>query len=251
MPSRRRLIAGNWKMNGLLADSRARVDALRNKASAAAAALPEIVLCPPFTLLAGIGQAIGASSLALGAQDCHVADKGAHTGDIAAPMLADIGCRYVIVGHSERRANHGESDALVRAKAEAAHRAGLVAIICVGESAEQRKAAQHLSVVAGQLEGSLPPGATAASTVVAYEPVWAIGTGLTPTADDIAEMHAHLRGRLKALSKEGEGIRVLYGGSANAGNAAALLATPGVDGLLVGGASLDAEAFWTMVQAAA
>jgi triosephosphate isomerase len=250
MPTRRRLIAGNWKMNGLSVDSRARVDALRNKASAATG-LPDIVLCPPFTLLAAVGEAIASSAMALGAQDCHVAEKGAHTGDVAAPMLADLGCRYVIVGHSERRANHGESDALVRAKAEAAQRAGLVAIICVGESADQRKAKQHLGVVEAQLAGSLPSGATAANTVIAYEPVWAIGTGLTPTSDDIAEMHAHVRARLEAANAaEGAGIRVLYGGSANAGNAAALLATPGVDGLLVGGASLDAEAFWKMVQAA-
>ncbi len=252
MPSPRRLIAGNWKMNGLRSDATTRAAALRDKAGAARAALPDIVLCPPFTLLTTVAQTIG-STLALGAQDCHAADKGAHTGDISAPMLAEIGCRYVIVGHSERRAAHGETDPQVRAKAEAAHRAGLVAIICLGESANERKAGRHLTVVAGQLDGSLPPGVNAANTVIAYEPVWAIGTGLTPMPSDIAEMHAYLRKRLSdALPKddEGERVRLLYGGSANAGNAVELLATPGVDGLLVGGASLDAEAFWKMVQAA-
>ena len=252
MPPPRRLIAGNWKMNGLRTDAVARAGALRDKAAASRVALPDIVVCPPVTLLTTVGQAVG-SMLALGAQDCHAADKGAHTGDVAAPMLAELGCRYVIVGHSERRAGHGETDKQVRAKAEAAHRAGLVAIICVGESAGERKAGRHLAVVAAQLDFSLPSGAGAANTVIAYEPVWAIGTGLTPMPADVAEMHGHLRKRLSdALPKgdEGEGIRLLYGGSANAGNAAELLATPGVDGLLVGGASLDAEAFWKMVQAA-
>jgi triosephosphate isomerase len=245
MAELRRLIAGNWKMNGLMADGLARAKALRTRALRTKRALPDIAVCPPATLLAAVGKVLAGSPIALSAQDCHAAEKGAHTGDIAAPMLAELGCRYVIVGHSERRANHGETDAQVRAKAEAALRAGLTPIVCVGESAEQRRAGQHLSVIGGQIERSLPPAATAGNTVVAYEPVWAIGTGLTPTPADIEEAHGHLRGKL------GAPIRVLYGGSANAANAKALLATPGVDGLLVGGASLDADAFWKMVLAAA
>jgi len=239
-------------MNGLLADGPARAAALCAHAVAAGdRALPEIAVCPPATLLAPIGKALAGSPIALGAQDCHAQDKGAFTGDIAAPMLKELGCRFVIVGHSERRAGHGETDAQVRAKAEAAHRAGLTAIICVGESAEQRKAKKHLAVIAAQTEGSLPPGAAAANTVLAYEPVWAIGTGLTATTEDVAQAHEHLRKVLEeaVAGGAGVGIRVLYGGSANAGNASALLATKGVDGLLVGGASLDAAAFWSMVLA--
>jgi triosephosphate isomerase len=245
MAELRRLIAGNWKMNGLAADGLARAKALRTRALRTRRVLPDIAVCPPATLLAAIGKVLAGSPIALGAQDCHAADKGAHTGDIAAPMLAELGCRYVIVGHSERRAGHGETDVQVRAKAEAALRAGLTPIVCVGESADQRRAGEHLAVIGGQLDRSLPPLATAAAAVIAYEPVWAIGTGLTPTSADIEEAHKHLRARIPA------GIRVLYGGSANATNAGALLATPGVDGLLVGGASLDADAFWKMVLAAA
>jgi triosephosphate isomerase len=244
MAELRRLIAGNWKMNGLLADGLARAKALRTRALRTKRALPEIAVCPPATLAAAVGKVLAGSPIALGGQDCHAADKGAHTGDIAAPMLAELGCRFVILGHSERRAGHGETDAQVRAKAEAAHRAGLVAIVCVGESADQRKAGLHLEVIAGQVERSLPAAATADNAVVAYEPVWAIGTGLTPTSADIEEAHRHLRARLPAP------MRVLYGGSANAANAKVLLAVPGVDGLLVGGASLDADQFWKMVLAA-
>ncbi|MCC6468442.1 MAG: triose-phosphate isomerase [Alphaproteobacteria bacterium] len=244
MAELRRLIAGNWKMNGLMADGLARAKALRTRALRTKRPLPDIALCPPATLLAAVGKVLAGSPIALGAQDCHQAEKGAHTGDIAAPMLAELGCRHVIVGHSERRANHGESDAQVRAKAEAALRCGLIPIVCVGESAEQRRAGQHLSVIGGQVERSLPSAATPETVVVAYEPVWAIGTGLTPTPQDIEEAHKHLRTTLDAP------IRLLYGGSANAANAKTLLATPGVDGLLVGGASLDADAFWKMVLAA-
>jgi triosephosphate isomerase len=254
MPQRRRLMAGNWKMNGLLADGVNRARDLAARAARAATAgeeLPEIVLCPPATILGEVGRAIAGSPVLLGAQDCHDRDKGAHTGDIAAPMLAELGCRYVIVGHSERRAGHGETDATVRAKAEAAHRAGLSAIVCVGESRQEREAGRHLDVIARQIDASLPAGAAPGNTVVAYEPVWAIGTGLTATAADIAEAHRHLRLRLGAALAAGRDIRVLYGGSANAGNAAEILAVEGVDGCLVGGASLDADAFWAMIQAAA
>ena len=254
MTDRRRLIAGNWKMNGLLADGVRRAAALAARARDALAdgerKLPDIAICPPATILGAVGKAIGGSPIALGAQDCHAEDKGARTGDIAAAMLAELGCRYVIVGHSERRAGHGETDAVVRAKAEAAHRAGLIAVVCVGESAGERKAGKHLDVIARQIEASLPPGVAAANTVVAYEPVWAIGTGLNATAADIAAAHRHLRLRLSAFSRDGADIRVLYGGSANARNAAEILAVPGVDGCLVGGASLDVDAFWAMVLAA-
>jgi len=245
MSERRRLIAGNWKMNGLMADGLARAKALRTRAVRTRRALPDIAICPPATLLAPVAKLLAGSPLALGAQDCHAADKGAHTGDIAAPMLAELGCRYAIVGHSERRTNHLETDATVKAKAEAVLRAGMTAIVCLGERAEERKAGRHLQVIGGQLDQSLPQGATAENTVIAYEPVWAIGTGLTPTPADIEEAHRHLAGRLPGP------IRILYGGSANAANAKTLLDTPGVDGLLVGGASLDPEAFWSMVLAAA
>ena len=251
MPKPRRLIAGNWKMNGLLADGVKRAGDLASRARAAKSSLPDISLCPPATILAAVGQAIAGSPLLLGAQDCHAQDKGAFTGDISAPMLKELGCRYVILGHSERRAGHGETDAEVRDKAGAAQRAGLVPIVCVGESRLDREAGRHLEVIARQIEGSLPPDASPAGLVIAYEPVWAIGTGLTPSSADIAEAHRHLRLRLSAASREGGGVRVLYGGSANAGNAAEILAVDGVDGCLVGGASLDAEAFWAMIQAAA
>ncbi len=237
-------------MNGLLADGVKRAAGLAARAHAAKS-LPDIVLCPPATILAAVGKAIAGSPVALGAQDCHTEDKGAHTGDISAPMLAELGCRYVIAGHSERRAGHGETDAQVRAKAEAAQRAGLIPIVCVGESRLDREAGRHLDVIARQIDGSLPPGAVSANTVIAYEPVWAIGTGLTPTPADIAEAHRHLRMRLSAASRRGAEIRVLYGGSANAKNAAEILAVEGVDGCLVGGASLDADAFWTMIEEAA
>ncbi|MGQ0677308.1 MAG: triose-phosphate isomerase [Rhodospirillales bacterium] len=250
MPTRRRLIAGNWKMNGLLADGVTRAVALAARARAAKSP-PDIVLCPPATILAAVGKAIPGSPVALGAQDCHAADRGAHTGDIAAPMLKELGCSYVIVGHSERRAGHGETDAQVRAKAEAALRAGLVPIVCVGESRLDREAGRHLDVIQRQIDASLPAAATPDGAVVAYEPVWAIGTGLTPTASDIAEAHRHLRLRLGAALRQGAGMRVLYGGSANAKNAAEILAVEGVDGCLVGGASLDVDAFWSMVEAAA
>lgn len=236
-------------MNGLMADGVKRAADLAARARAAKA-LPDIVLCPPVTILAAVGKAISGSPLALGAQDCHAQDKGAHTGDIAAPMLAELGCRYVIVGHSERRAAHGETDAQVRAKAEAAQRAGLIPIVCVGESRPEREAGRHLDVIARQIDGSLPASAAPTSIVVAYEPVWAIGTGLTPTSADIAEAHRHLRMRLSAASRQGGEIRVLYGGSANAKNAAEILAVEGVGGCLVGGASLDVDAFWTMIEAA-
>ena len=248
---RRPLAAGNWKMNGLRAQG---LDLARDLASRAAAAAPacEVVLCPPATLLTEIGAPVDGTPIRLGAQDCHADPGGAHTGDVSAEMLADAGCAYVIVGHSERRADHGEPDARVRAKAAAVHRAGLVAIVCLGESQAERDAGQALAVVEHQLAGSLPDGSRADNTVIAYEPVWAIGSGRTPSEREVEEVHRHLRARLTAhLGGEGGTVRILYGGSVNAENAAGLMAIEDVDGALVGGASLDAETFWPIVEALA
>jgi triosephosphate isomerase len=230
-------------MNGLAADG---VALARDLARLAAGERPpcELLVCPPVTLIAAVGAALGASGIRLGGQDCHPMPKGAHTGDIAAEMLADAGCSHVILGHSERRRDHGETDAVVRAKIAAAWRAGLVALLCVGETHAEREAGQAVAVVEGQLAGSLPEGASAASLVVSYEPVWAIGTGLTPTQSDIALMHRDIRARLP------QGTRILYGGSVNPGNAAEILALAGVDGALVGGASLKAQDFWAIARAA-
>ena len=249
--ARRAMIAGNWKMNGLASDGTALALALRQRLDAAGEPGADVVVCPPATLIREIAGIARGSRLAVGAQDCHIREKGAFTGDVSAVMLADAGCRYVIVGHSERRAGHGEGDALVRAKAEAAHRAGLTAIVCVGETEAERDAGRALDVVAGQLAGSLPAGAGADDTVVAYEPVWAIGTGRTPTPEDVAAVHSHLRRALEsALGPEAaRRVRLLYGGSVKASNAGTLLGVADVDGALVGGASLDAAEFWSIVQA--
>ncbi|MFO1059618.1 MAG: triose-phosphate isomerase [Dongiaceae bacterium] len=244
----RPLVAGNWKMNGRRADGLALARALVERASHAQPAA-ELLVCPPFTLLSLVGEVVAESPVALGGQDCHPRPAGAFTGDVAAPMLADLGCSYVIVGHSERRAGHGESDALVRSKAVAAVAAGLVPIVCLGETEAERDAGQALAVVERQLAGSLPPGIEAANLVVAYEPVWAIGTGRTPTAADIAAVHAHLRSRLAAQVAEPGGVRLLYGGSVKADNAREILALPEVDGALVGGASLKPEEFWAIATA--
>ncbi len=235
------LIAGNWKMNGL-ASSIAEIHALIDEFSGAAPDDRDVVICPPATLVATFAAEFSDEAIQIGGQDCHPAQSGAHTGDISAEMLADAGAAFVIVGHSERRADHGETDATVRAKADAALRAGLTPIICVGETEEQRKAGQALAVVGAQLAGSLPE--TADPFVVAYEPVWAIGTGLTPTTDDIAEMHDFIRAKTPA------GMRILYGGSVKPANAAEILAIDNVDGALVGGASLKAADFHPIVMAA-
>ncbi len=246
----RKLIAGNWKMNNLrdgavalASDLAARV----NRAGDAPAC--DLALCPPAFLLFPVADCVAGSAIALGAQDCHPASSGAHTGDIAAAMLADAGCTYVIVGHSERRADHGEGDDLVRAKAQACHEAGLIPIICIGETLEQRDSGRTLEVIGGQLAGSLPDGATAANSVIAYEPVWAIGTGRTPTTDQVAEVHARIRHDLAGRIDGAEAVRILYGGSVKAENAAELMAVANVDGALVGGASLDAASFWGICQA--
>jgi triosephosphate isomerase len=238
----RPLIAGNWKMNGLRS-SQAEFDAMREGA-AAVAGKADLLVCPPATLIAGLAERAKGSKLAVGAQDCHPKASGAHTGDLSAEMLADSGASAIIVGHSERRADHGEIDAVVRQKAEAAWRAGLVAIVCIGETQKQRDAGQTLDVCAGQLAGSLPDGATSANLVVAYEPVWAIGTGLTPTTKDVEQVHAFIRGVLTVrFNAEGGKIRILYGGSVKPSNAAELMAVANVNGALVGGASLKAADF--------
>jgi triosephosphate isomerase (TIM) len=241
----RKLAAGNWKMNGLAA-ALAEVQAL-----VAAQGQPscDMLLCPPATLIARMALAAQGSALLVGGQDCHAAAAGAHTGDVSAAMLADAGASHVILGHSERRADHGETDALVHAKALAARTAGLVAIICVGETEGQRDAGQTLDVIAAQM-ASVPADMTAAALVIAYEPVWAIGTGRTPTLAQIAEVHAFLRARLTArIGDAAKATRLLYGGSVKPSNAAEIFATPHVDGALVGGASLKAADFGAIVAA--
>ena len=238
----RPLIAGNWKMNGLKA-SMAEFEAMLAGAPGVAAKA-DLLVCPPATLIAAFAEKAQGSKVAVGAQDCHPKASGAHTGDISAEMLGDAGASAIIVGHSERRADHGESDVLVRQKAEAVWRAGLLAIVCVGETRAEREAGRALEVVGKQLDGSLPDGATAENLVVAYEPVWAIGTGLTPTPGDVAEMHGLIRRNLaERFAAAGEGIRILYGGSVKASNAKELMGVADVDGALIGGASLKADEF--------
>jgi triosephosphate isomerase len=241
-----KLVAGNWKMNGLREEGAALARALRDHATAAGPGPRcEVLVCPPATLLSTADGILAGSGIALGGQDCHAAPKGAYTGDISAEMLADLGCSYVILGHSERRQGHGETDGVVRGKIAAAWRAGLVSILCVGETQRQRQAGEAVAVVSSQLAGSMPDDATAASLVVAYEPVWAIGTGLTATIEDIAATHAEIRSRIP------RGTRILYGGSVNPKNADAILSLPEVDGALVGGASLNADDFWAIAQSCA
>lgn len=244
------LVAGNWKMNGVKA-SKKEVAALAKKlAGAKKKPACDVLVCPPATLIATLKEAAKGTKIALGGQDCHAKESGAHTGDISAEMLKDAGASHVIVGHSERRADHGETDAAVRAKAEAAHRAGLVAIVCVGETEAERDAGQTLKIIKAQLKGSLPEGATAKTTVIAYEPVWAIGTGRTPTPEDVAKVHAAIRKALESrFGTEGGKMRILYGGSVKPSNAAELMAVPNVNGALVGGASLKAEDFWGIISA--
>lgn len=245
---RRPLIAGNWKMNGLKAS--ANELAAIGQGAEKVWRKADLLICPPATLLFTAAGVVTGSKVAIGAQDCHPAPSGAHTGDISAEMLADAGATAIIVGHSERRTDHHESDALVREKAEAAWRAGVVAIVCVGETQAERDAGQALDVVGRQLAGSLPDGTTAANLVVAYEPVWAIGTGRTPTAKDVEEVHGFIRGKLKDRFKgEGDSVRILYGGSVKPSNAAELMAVANVDGALVGGASLKAADFLAIAAA--
>ncbi|MDA8586750.1 triose-phosphate isomerase [Rhodobacteraceae bacterium] len=241
----RKLAAGNWKMNGL-GDGLGEITAL-------AAAFPspncDVLICPPATLLSRMSDAAG-SAIATGAQDCHAKTSGAHTGDISAQMVRDAGGAYVIVGHSERRTDHDETDAIVRAKAEAALSTDLIAVVCVGETLTDREAGQTLDVVGTQVAGSVPDGATAANTVVAYEPVWAIGTGKVPTLEEIGEVHDDIRARLVArFGDDAKNIRLLYGGSVKASNANEIFAVSNVDGALVGGASLKASDFGGIITA--
>jgi len=241
----RQLIAGNWKMNGSLAMAGGLVNALRTVAGGLAC---DLLVCPPATLVQVAAHGLLGSGVAVGGQDCHAKASGAHTGDISAAMLRDAGATHVILGHSERRADHGESDAAVLAKVQAAVAAGLTPVVCVGETEAQRVAGEQNAVVGAQLAGSLPEGFAG---VVAYEPVWAIGTGRTPTEADVAAMHAHIRAELvRRLGAGGGGIRILYGGSVKPGNAAALLGLPEVGGALVGGASLVADDFLGIARAA-
>ena len=241
-----KLAAGNWKMNGLDA-SLAEIDAL---AAAHPSPACEVLICPPASLISRLADRASGTAIKTGAQDCHANVSGAHTGDLSAEMLADAGAAFIIVGHSERRADHGEDDATVRAKAEAAWRAGLTAIICIGETLEEREAGETLAVVGGQLQGSVPDGATATNTVIAYEPVWAIGTGKVPTLEEIAEVHDDIRARLTArFGDEANGMRLLYGGSVKPSNATEIFGVSNVDGALVGGASLKAEDFGGIVAA--
>jgi triosephosphate isomerase (TIM) len=240
---RRPLVAGNWKMNGLRS-SIAELDKTIEGCDAALSSRVDLLVCPPATLIAAFAERAKGSKVAIGAQDCHPKPSGAHTGDLSAEMLRDAGAEAIIVGHSERRADHAETDALVRAKAEAALRVGLTAIVCVGETRSEREAKQTLAVVAAQVNGSIPDGATPANVVVAYEPVWAIGTGLTPTPKDVAEVHSMIRAELvDRFGAEAAATRILYGGSVKPENAGELLKTSDVDGALVGGASLKAADF--------
>ncbi len=243
------LVAGNWKMNGTVAGA----DEARRMAEGLAALKGvrcDAMVCPPFPLVGLFARVLSGTALAVGAQDCHSKASGAHTGDVSAELLADVGATAVIVGHSERRQDHGETDALVAAKAEAAWRAGLTAIICVGETEAEREGGRTLDVIGGQIAGSVPAGATPANTVVAYEPVWAIGTGRTPTPADVAEVHAFIRGALgKTLGEAGRSVRLLYGGSVKPSNADELMSVANVDGALVGGASLKADDFLGIIAA--
>jgi triosephosphate isomerase (TIM) len=246
---RRPLVAGNWKMNGLRADGLALAGAIAARARQAKPAC-EILLCPPATLLISVAGMLAGGPVRLGAQDCHQSAEGAHTGDLCAAMLVDAGCSHVILGHSERRADHHETDALIRAKAVAAIRAGLVALICVGETEAERDAGRAFDIVAAQLRGSVPDEAGPETLIIAYEPIWAIGTGRTPTQDEVAAMHFHLRADLAGQLAEGRQVRLLYGGSVKPANAREFLTLPDVDGALVGGASLKPEDFWAIIEAA-
>jgi triosephosphate isomerase len=244
----RKLAAGNWKMNGLKADGLALARDVVGRAKPKALSC-DLLLCPPATLLAPVAEAIAGSAVTLGGQNCHAAEKGAYTGEISAPMLKDAGCAYVILGHSERRTDQGETDAQVQAKAVAAHKAGLIAIVCIGETLAQRDGGETLGVISRQLAGSLPEGLDGTSLVIAYEPVWAIGTGRTPTVEQVAEVHGHIRRELAGKVKDPAAVRILYGGSVKPSNAKELMSVANVDGALVGGASLVAADFWAIAEA--
>ncbi|MZR30465.1 triose-phosphate isomerase [Sneathiella litorea] len=244
---RRPLIAGNWKMNGLAKSAGNELLELVKLVRDHKAPNCDILICPPATLVREMAKLAEDNAVDIGGQDCHAAENGAHTGDISAEMLKDAGAGYCIVGHSERRADHGETNAAVKAKAEAALRANMIAVVCVGETLDEREADKTLDVISDQVKNSLPEGATAANTVIAYEPVWAIGTGKTPTPLDVAVVHAHIRSELGSLMNDSDQVRLLYGGSVKGSNAEELMAVENVDGALVGGASLKAADFWPIV----
>ena len=243
----RALVAGNWKMNGsltMLKEPRLLAAMLKDVKLKC-----DVMVCPPAIITRRVKSVLKRSKIKVGGQDCHWDASGAHTGDISAEMLKEAGCSAVIVGHSERRSNHGESDATVAKKASGVHRAGLTAIICIGETLDERKSGKTLDVLTRQIKGSVPEGATAANTVIAYEPVWAIGTGLTPKTAEVAEAHAHIRAELSGvMGAEGTGARILYGGSVKPANAAELMSQPNVNGALVGGASLKAADFLGIIK---
>ncbi len=237
----RKIAAGNWKMNGL----QSTLSELRTLEDKHGDADIAILICPPATLISACED----TPFDIGGQDCHTGEFGAHTGDISAEMLADVGASYVLVGHSERRTDHAETDALIAAKSEAAYDAGLIAVICIGETLEERESGTTLDVIDAQLAGSVPDTADAQTTVIAYEPVWAIGTGKVPTTDQIAEVHGHIRARLSERFDDGAEFSLLYGGSVKGSNAADIFAVANVDGALVGGASLTADAFSPIIAA--
>lgn len=248
-PDVRPLVAGNWKMNGT-GESLDELRMIVNRPNSAIGEKIDALICVPATLVFRAAQSVEGEALSIGGQDCHFKKSGAHTGDISAEMLKDAGASHVIVGHSERRTDHGETDAVVNAKAKAGWDAGLVAIICVGETEAQRKAGSTLDVISTQLAGSIPDNANARNTIIAYEPVWAIGTGLTPTADDVQQVHASIRAALETrFAADGGKMRILYGGSVKPANAVELLGVANVDGALVGGASLKAADFLAICEA--
>ncbi len=251
MGTLRPLIAGNWKMNGLMAPGTDLAKGIAAWVRENAPMKADILVCPPFTLLAAVAEAVAGSGVMVGAQDCHAKVSGAHTGDISAQQLKDVGCSHVILGHSERRADHGETDPIIRAKAEAAYEAGLVAVICVGETLTEREAGRAFDVVRAQVRGSLPANAAPSNTVIAYEPVWAIGTGKVATTEQAQEVHAFIRAELSALIGSGPAreMRILYGGSMKPDNAEALLGQADVNGGLIGGASLKVEDFAKIIAA--
>ncbi len=245
----RPLIAGNWKMNGDTAFAAGLAGALADLVADTGDQGVDMLVCPPAVLIPAARGGLGIGGIFLGGQDCHTEASGAHTGEVSAAMLRDAGCGFVIVGHSERRTDHGESDNLVRGKAAAAQSEGLVPIVCVGETLEERDAGRAVEIVSSQVTGSVPKESSASTLVVAYEPVWAIGTGRTPTNEDIAEVHNAIRKTLEGLVSEADKVRILYGGSVKPENAAEILAVSNVNGALVGGASLKASDFWAIAQA--
>lgn len=251
MGQKRLLVAGNWKMNGLRADAELMVEGLASRCHAMGNVAVDIALFPPATLLDYMVRALDDTPVAIGGQDCHRAEKGAFTGDLSAWMLRDVGASHVLLGHSERRTGHAESSAQIKDKAQAAQAAGLVAIICVGENGSERDRGETLAVVGRQVQESLPAGATYANTIIAYEPVWAIGSGQVPTMEEIANVHGEIRRLLaKVIGDDAGATRILYGGSVKPSNAAEILGLGDVDGALVGGASLILDDFWAIVTAA-